>query len=168
MITYASLRTKMSYKYRQMSKLCIYWRKENFRQQGVVFVGGDSVSSQSKSHCFPDHKIELFLWCHRHRHASMSYVLVRRFIVRELHLIARKLLFLILELAYEIIYTLIEIGCFKHNKRSLFHKPSYYLLFKIILYIRIHIYYAQKLLKFLSSFFFANCIFKIFCFPYNH
>ena len=96
MITYASLRTKMSYKYRQMSKLCIYWRKENFRQQGVVFVGGDSVSSQSKSHCFPDHKIELFLWCHRHRHASMSYVLVRRFIVRELHLIARKLLFSIL------------------------------------------------------------------------
>ena len=63
----------------------------------VVFVGGDSVSSQSKSHCFPDHKVELFLWCHRHRHASMSYVLVRRFIVRELHLIARKLLFSILD-----------------------------------------------------------------------
>ena len=109
MITYASLRTKMSYKYRQMSKLCIYWRKENFRQQGVVFVGGDSVSSQSKSHCFPDHKIELFLWCHRHRHASMSYVLVRRFIVRELHLIARKLLFSILDTHIRINLFIIEI-----------------------------------------------------------
>ena len=64
--------------------------------QGVSVVSGYGVGAQSKSHCFPDHKIELFLWCHRHRRASMSYVLVRRFILRELHLIARKLLFSIL------------------------------------------------------------------------
>ena len=130
MITYASLRTKMNYKYRQMSKLCIHWRKENFRQQGVVFVGGDSVCSQSKSHCFPDHKIELFLWCHRHRHASMSYVLVRRFIVRELHLIARKLLFSILDTYIWTNLFMIEIGFLCIVNDPLFYKPFAWFIFQ--------------------------------------
>ena len=140
MITYASLRTKMSYKYRQMSKLCIYWRKENFRQQGFVFVGGDSVCSQSKSHCFPDHKIELFLWCHRHRHASMSYVLVRRCIVRELHLIARKLLFSILDTHIWTNLFIIEIGFYALSSITL-----RIICFSKLFDISIHIYKAQKI-----------------------
>ena len=88
MITYASLRTQIRYKYRQMSKLYIRHCTEKFGNRVFLLL----VLLQSKSHCFPDHKIEMFLWCHRHRHASMSYVLVRRLRLRELHLIARKLL----------------------------------------------------------------------------
>ena len=56
MITYASLRTQIRYKYRQMSKLSIHHCAEKFGNRVFLLL----VLLQSKTHCFPDHKIEMF------------------------------------------------------------------------------------------------------------